>query len=65
VTLQISGAQLSGRGKRWQIAGNDPQAYNDPDRPPQVLIEEDTMKLVDGGVKLARCSVTLLRLAAH
>jgi alpha-N-arabinofuranosidase len=65
VTFQVSGAELSGRGKRWQIAGNDPQAYNDPDRPPHVRIEEDTMKLVDGGVKLAPCSVTLLRLAAH
>jgi alpha-N-arabinofuranosidase len=65
VTFQVSGAELSGRGKRWQIAGTDPQAYNDPDRPPHVRIEEDTMKLVDGGVKLAPCSVTLLRLAAH
>lgn len=62
VALHVSGTQLAGRGQRWQIAGNDPQAFNDPDQPPNVRIVKDTVKLTGDQVEISACSVTLLQL---
>jgi alpha-N-arabinofuranosidase len=40
VALEIQGAKPGGTGRRWQIAHGDPMAYNDPGKPPKVVIEE-------------------------
>jgi alpha-N-arabinofuranosidase len=59
VTLEVQGAKPIGTGRRWQIANNDPMAYNDPGKPPKVAIEEEEVR--DGLTQLwvAPCSVTL------
>ncbi len=63
--LVLQGAKLAGGGTRWQIAGNDPGAYNDPDRPPKVVIEESPLRGPARRLALAPCSVTLFALPAE
>jgi len=61
VALEVTGASLSGTGQRWQIAHDDPLAYNDPGQAPKVVIQEE--KVTDGGrLRVAPCSVTLYAL---
>lgn len=61
VPLAITGAKLKGTGTRWQIAGTDPQAYNDPDTAPnRVAIEEAPLSGPVDRLTLAPCSVTLI-----
>ena len=60
--LEVQGATLTGTGTRWQIAGNDPYAFNDPDQPPKVTIQESPVQDADQGLDLAPCSVTLFAL---
>jgi len=62
VALQVQGAKLSGTGQRWQIAGNDPLAYNDPDKPANVKVEEADVEGVADKISLAPYSVTLFAL---
>ena len=57
-------ARLSGTGTRWHIAGSDPMAYNDPDQPPRVTIDELGVSAVEDRVTVAPCSVTLFVLDA-
>jgi alpha-N-arabinofuranosidase len=60
--LSVEGVQLAGNGQKWQIAGNDPQAFNDPGQPPRVQIEQGELKEVGPNLSLAPCSVTLFSL---
>jgi alpha-N-arabinofuranosidase len=61
VALEVTGARVSGTGRRWQIAHDDPLAYNDPGQAPKVIIQEE--KVTDGGrLWVAPCSVTLYAL---
>lgn len=62
VPLAVEGARLKGTGTRWQIAGSDPMAFNDPDREPAVRIEEQAVKGLGDSLTLAPCSVTVLAL---
>ncbi|MCX5676744.1 MAG: alpha-N-arabinofuranosidase [Planctomycetota bacterium] len=62
IPLEVRGAKLTGRGTRWQIAGADPMAYNDPDQPPHVMIEEAAVQGVSGRLSVGPCSVTLFAL---
>lgn len=64
--LKIEGARLTGNGTRWQIAGSDPKAYNDPDTAPhRVAIEEQPVRHLGEHLRLAPCSVTLFALEAQ
>jgi len=65
IPLAIQGAKLAGTGTRWQIAGSDPMAYNDPGQPPRVRIEEAPVKAIVDKITVAPCSVTLLVLDAQ
>ncbi len=65
IPLAVKGARLKGTGKRWQIAGTDPQAYNDPDRGSPVVIEEQAVTGVGDKLSVAPCSVTVLALDAE
>jgi len=65
VALDIQGAKLTGSGVKWQIAGPDPMAFNDPGKPARVAIEESPVTAVKDKLVLAPCSVTLLRLDAE
>ena len=58
IPLTVQGAKLAGRGTRWQTAGQDPQAYNDPSAPPRIRIEEAAVPVADR-VTVGPCSVTL------
>jgi alpha-N-arabinofuranosidase len=60
----LAGAKLAGRGRRWQIAGEDPMAYNDPGKPPRVVIEEAAVSDAAAPLSVAACSVTLFALDA-
>lgn len=59
IPLTLTGAKLKGTGKRWEIAGSDPQAYNDPEQPPQVVIREATVNLGSRQLAVGPCSVTV------
>jgi len=56
---------LKGTGKRWQIAGSDPQAFNDPDQPPRVVIREEAANPGSGRLSVAPCSVTVFAFAVE
>ncbi|MBL9129207.1 MAG: hypothetical protein JNL97_16275 [Verrucomicrobiales bacterium] len=58
IPFEVLGAKLGGAGVRREIAGNDPQAYNDPDEAPRVRILESSARPGDS-LEVAPCSVTL------
>ncbi len=60
--LDLHGATLAGTGRRWQIAGSDPMAYNHPGQTPQVRIQEDTVSAPFRELQVQPCSVTLFAL---
>jgi alpha-N-arabinofuranosidase len=65
VPLVLNGARLAGTGTRWQIAGNDPKLYNDPDLPPRVVIEQQPVSGLVDRLTLAPCSVTVFALGVQ
>ena len=64
IPCRIAGAKLAaaGTGKRWQIAGSDPQAYNQPGQLRTIDIQEDTVTVPLDTLQVAPCSVTLFAL---
>jgi len=62
VPLSLANVKLKGSGTRWQIAGSDPMAYNDPDQAPKVAIEEQRVTGIRDQITLAPCSVTVFAL---
>ncbi len=62
IPLKVAGAALTGNGQKWQIAGSDPMAYNDPARPTKIVIEERTVKGISDTLTVAPCSVTVFAL---
>lgn len=62
IPLKISGVSISGSGKRWQMAGTDPMAYNDPGQPEKIKLEEATVSGIKDSLTVAPCSVTLFAL---
>ena len=65
IPLEVKGAKLTGAGKRWQMAGPDPMAYNDPAAPTKVAVEESAVKGVKDKLSVAPCSVTLFALTVE
>ncbi len=63
--LSLDGAQLLGGGRRYQIASPDPMAFNDPDKPAAVKIEESKIEGAPNSFKLPPCSVTIVELKAR
>jgi len=62
IPLAVKGVKLSGAGTRWQIAGTDPMAYNEPGKPPRVTIEKQSVKGISDTLSVPACSVTLFAL---
>lgn len=58
IPFTLTGAKLGAAGKRWEIAGTDPQTFNDPDQPPRVVIREAPAQPGDT-LTVAPCSVTV------
>jgi len=65
VPLEVKGVKLAGTGTRWQIAGGDPMAYNEPGKAPRVTIEEQAVKGISDALPVAPCSVTLFALGVR
>jgi alpha-N-arabinofuranosidase len=65
IPLTLKGAKLTGSGTRWQMAGADPMAYNDPGKPPAIRLEEAAVKGISDKLTVAPCSVTLFALEAE
>jgi alpha-N-arabinofuranosidase len=59
IPLDLRGAKLRGGGTRWQIAGNDPMAYNDPEQPGRITVEQKALSGAPATFSVAPCSVTL------
>ncbi len=62
ITLDLKGAQLAGPGKLGLIANSDPQAYNDPDEEPNVVIEEKELSNVSNMLTVPPLSASLYTL---
>jgi alpha-N-arabinofuranosidase len=45
LAIDLKGAKIADNAKQWFITGTDPLVYNEPDKAPQVVIEE---KMVEG-----------------
>ena len=58
IPLTLTGARLKPAGQRWEIAGTDAQAYNDPDQPPRVTIREGAAQAGDS-LTVGPCSATV------
>ena len=65
IPFEVTGARLKGAGTLWQIAGSDPMAFNDPDQPPRVVIEEKPVSGIGDRLTVAPCSATLFVLEAE
>jgi alpha-N-arabinofuranosidase len=59
VPLEVRGARLTGSGTCYVIAGDDPQAFNDPDQPPGVTAVPRSVEGLGDTLTLPPCSVTL------
>jgi len=62
VALEVQGAQLTGAGRRWEITGPGPDAYNEPGKPPSVTVSESAVRGITDRISVAPASVTLLAL---
>lgn len=62
VALDIAGAVLTGEGKRWAIAGKDPELYNEPGVKPRVTIRESTLKRHAGEIEVPALSACVYEL---
>jgi alpha-N-arabinofuranosidase len=65
VPVDWTGARLLGTGRRYEIGGADPQAFNDPDRPAAVVITEHPVEGLGETLAVGPCSLTLLVLDAR
>jgi alpha-N-arabinofuranosidase len=65
IGLDVKDAQLTGRGRLWQIAGPDPMAYNEPGKEPKVVIEEKSLPGTPDKLSVPAFSICLYKLPAH
>lgn len=59
-TLNVD-LKLAQTGKKFEIANDDPNAYNDPNSEQKIDVVESTIEDAQNGVELAPVSVTLLK----
>jgi alpha-N-arabinofuranosidase len=63
--LDLKNARLTGDGQVWRIRHSDPMAYNEPGKPPQVVIEEDLVSSISDGLDVEPLSINLYRLTVQ
>jgi len=61
--VDVEGARLSGRGRLWLIANEDPKAYNEPGKEPSVKIVEKQITQVSNELEVPALSISLYLLA--
>jgi alpha-N-arabinofuranosidase len=57
--VDLEGARLSGRGRLWLIANEDPMAYNEPGKDPSVRIVEKKIDSLSNKLKVPALSISL------
>jgi len=62
VTLMLKGASLTGRGRCWTIAHDDPMAYNEPGQAPKVAIVGESVSGLSDTLDSPAYSVRLYEL---
>ncbi|MFH1789530.1 MAG: alpha-L-arabinofuranosidase C-terminal domain-containing protein [bacterium] len=55
----ISGLNFEDKGKHLFIANLDPLSYNEPGKPPQITIQEQTATIVSGKLNVAPMSINI------
>ena len=60
--MQLKGAQLAGTGRLWLIAHSDAMAYNEPGKPPRVVIKEKAVTDISNKLSLPPLSISLYEL---
>lgn len=61
VAVTVSGGVLNRKGAKWLISGDDPQAYNEPGKTPNVAIIESTADLAGSQIAAPALSIALYR----
>ena len=62
LSIDVPGVELTGDGNRWEIAGDDPMAFNEPGKPPKIEIVQSPVSGIGGTLAVAPLSVTLYAL---
>jgi alpha-N-arabinofuranosidase len=62
LALDLKGATIKGTGQKFQIAGSEPMAYNEPGKKPNVVIEKTKLAGITNKLTAAPLSVSLFRL---
>jgi len=65
LALDVKGAAPTGSGRLWTIAGDDPMAYNEPGKEPELRIEETSVSGLGRTVQAPPLSVSLYSLAVQ
>ncbi|MHC4624723.1 MAG: alpha-L-arabinofuranosidase C-terminal domain-containing protein [Planctomycetota bacterium] len=65
IAMDLKGAELTGAGTVWAIAGSDPMAYNEPGKAPKVVIEERLLSGAVNELEAAPFSISLYKLPAR
>ncbi len=60
--IEVAGVDLATTGRSWEIAGDDPEAYNEPGVAPRVWIEPAMVAGIGKALPLAASSVTLFEI---
>jgi len=60
--MELKGARLTGGGRLWLIAHSDPMAYNEPGKPPEVVIEEKLLHGISNKLNVPPLSICLYEL---
>jgi alpha-N-arabinofuranosidase len=62
VALDAGAVRFKSKAKSWVITGADPQACNEPGKPPGVVVKEAKVAIKDGAISVPPFSVSLFRL---
>jgi len=62
VNLNVAGFKLDKTITKWTIAGTDPEMYNEPDRPPKLVIKQEQTPLTEDSVEAPAYGILLVRL---
>jgi alpha-N-arabinofuranosidase len=60
LTLDLGGLALQDAAKRWEISG-DPQAFNEPGKPPQIVIKEQDVTGTGKSIAIPANSIVMVR----
>ncbi|MBN2270916.1 MAG: glycoside hydrolase family 127 protein [Sedimentisphaerales bacterium] len=63
--MQLTGANLTGKGTLWIISHTDPMAYNEPGKEPNVVIKEEAADGISNKLSVPPLSISLYKLAVR